>query len=139
MTQALRTLPGNTIVPLVFGQTDLAVSQTDVQIPTAIGETGQATVGYTMPWPGEILKVVADLTTAGTAGSLTVGATIDGTEDADTTLTITTEATKTASPTRNTAVFAAGAVIGCEITTDGSWAPITADLVATVWVALWPS
>lgn len=139
MTQALRQLPGVQIVPYIFGQTDLAASQSDVQIPAAVGEAAQATVGYTMPWAGEILKVVADLSAVGSAGALSVGATIDGTEDADTTVAITTEATKTASPARGAAAFAAGAVLGCEITTDGSWNGTSSDLLVTMYVALWPS
>ena len=138
MTQTLRQLPGVVIVPFVFGQDALAANQTDVQLPVVMGEASQAVSGYTMPYAGEVLKVVSDLSAAASAGTMTVGATFDGTEDTDTTVTITTETTKTGSPTRNTATFAAGAVLGVEITTDGSWNGTTADLAVTVYVALYP-
>lgn len=125
------------VVPLVFGQTDLAASQTNVQLVTAIAETGQATDGYTMPWDGEIIGVSWSFTTAPTAGTMTVGATVGGTEDADTTGSVTVNSSATSGSKlvqREKARFVAGNVIGCEITTDGSWLPITADVVAVVWV-----
>ena len=137
MTQALRALPGVVVVPLVFGQDALAANQSDVQLPTAIGEGSQAVTGYTMPKAGEVLYLTADLSAAGSAGTLTIGATNGGTEDTDTTMTITTETTKVKTVTRNSMVFAAGDIIGVEITTDGSWNGTTADLTVVVYVALW--
>lgn len=148
MTQALRQLPGVAIVPFRFMQDAVAASQTDVQLPVAelFGtDSGSATVtvtsslvGVTMPCAGEVLYVVADTSVAGTDGSLTAGATFGGTEDADTRVTLVdAEVSGIKAVTRNTAVFAAGAVLGCEITTDGDWDAVTADLLVTIYVALW--
>lgn len=124
------------LVAYVFGQDALAASQTNVQLPTAIGEGSQAVTGYTMPFPGEIVAISADLSAAATAGSLTVGATIGGTEGADPTLSITTEVTKTDRAPRGTAKFVAGDILGAEITTSGTWDGITADLAVVVYVLL---
>lgn len=137
MTQRNRQLPGITIVPYVFGQDALAANQTDVQIPTAVGEASQAVAGYTMPVAGEVLYLTANLSAAGSAGNLSVGATIDGTEDADSTIAITTETAVIKTLTRDSMVFTAGAVLGVEITTDGSWNGTTADLLVVAYVALW--
>jgi hypothetical protein len=127
------------LTPLVFGQTDLAVSQTDVQLVTAIGESGQTGDGYVMPFGGEIVAVGWNLTAAATAGTLSVGATVNGTEDTDTTIAVPADSATTKGykrVPRNKATFVAGDAIGAEITTNGSFAPITADLVVTVWVVV---
>jgi hypothetical protein len=124
------------LVAYVFGQDALAASQSNVQLPAAVGEASQAVTGYTMPFAGEIVAITADLSSAGSAGSLTVGATIGGTEGADPTLSITTETTKSDVAQRGTAKFVAGDVLGAEITTDGSWNGTTADLAVVVYVLL---
>lgn len=127
------------LVPLVFGQTDLAVSQTDVQLVTAIGESGQANDGYVMPFDGAIVAIAYQMTAAPTAGTASVGATVNGTEDTDTTLTVTVDSSTVAGRKkllRSAAKFVAGDVIGAELTTDGSFAPITADVSVVVWVLL---
>lgn len=131
-----RTTSKGQLVPFVFGQTDLAASQSNVQLVTAIGETGQATAGHTAPWDGEVVGVSWALTTAATAGILTVGATVNGTEDADTTLTVPADSATVRGYTRvprGKAPFVAGQEIGAEITTDANFLPITADLSVTVW------
>ena len=122
------------LVPLIFMQDALAASQTDVQLP--IVEETSLVVGVTMPFGGQIVAITADLSSAGSAGSLTVGATIAGTELATPALSITTETAKSTFVARDTAKFAAGAVLGAEITTDASWNGTTADLAVTVWVIL---
>lgn len=133
MTQITLDTSKGQLVPYVFGQDAVADSQSNVQLPTAISEGSQANAGYTMPFAGEIVAVAAQLSAAGSAGSLTVGATIGGTEDADTTMTITTEVNKALIVPRGKATFAAGAELGCEITT-ASWNGTSADLVAVVYV-----
>jgi hypothetical protein len=128
------------LVPLTFGQTDLAVSQTDVQLVTAIGETGQANDGYAMPFPGAVVGISYQLTAAATAGTGGVGATINGTEDADSTLAFVADSTTVKGykrVARGAASFVAGDVIGAELSTNGSFAPITTDLSVTVWVILY--
>lgn len=124
------------VVALTFMQDNVAASQSNVQIPIAqVASAAENVVdGYAMPWAGTIVGISAVVSTAGSAGTLTVGATVDGTEAADPTLSITTEASKSDTATRGTASFAAGAVIGAEITTDGSWNGTSSDLGVTVFV-----
>lgn len=137
MTQAMRQLPGITIVPFVFGQDAMAANQSDVQLPAVGPEEGGTVTGYTMPCAFEVLYITADLTAAGSAGNATVGATIGGTEDADSTMTITTEVTKVKTLTRGSMVGAAGDILGVELSTHASWNGTTADLLVVVYVALW--
>lgn len=135
-TQIERVIAKGQLVAFTFGQDALAASQTDVQLPVVMGEASQAVTGYTMPFDGEIVAICADLSVAATAGSLTVGATVGGTEKTDPTLSITTETTKSDKALRNTALFSAGDVLGAEITTSGTWDGTTADLAVTVYVLL---
>lgn len=135
-TQVERVIAKGQLVAYVFGQDAVAASQTNVQLPVAIGEGSQAVSGYTMPFEGEIVAITADLSAAASAGSLTVGATIGGNEASDPTLSITTETTKSDKALRNTTVFSAGDVLGAEITTDGTWNGTTADLTVVVYVLL---
>ena len=122
------------LVPIIFGQHAVAGSQTDVQLPIAIGEKDAAVDGTVAPFAGRIVAVAASTSAAATAGSLTVGATINGTEDADTRLTVTTQVDKYLTIGRGKARFAAGDRIGCEITTTSAWDAITEHLSATVYV-----
>lgn len=128
------------MVALQFHQADVAASQTDVQLSVAAVDNAAddqlAVDGYVMPFAGEIVAVSARLSAAGSAGSLTVGATVGGTEKTDPTLSITTAQSAYDTALRGTAPFAAGDLIGAEITTDGSWNGTTADLTVTVWVLL---
>jgi hypothetical protein len=129
------------LVPLNFYQADVAASQTDVQLSVCAVDNAAddqlATTEYLMPWPGEIVGISYVLSAAGTAGVFTIGATFSGTEDADTRVTVGTNASNYARVGRGAAKFAAGAAIGCEITTDGSWDGTGADLVATVWALVY--
>lgn len=128
------------LVPLQFTQADVAASQTDAQLSVAAVDNAAddqlACTEYAMPWPGQVVGVSYALSTAGTAGTLTVGASIGGTEDADTTQTVTTAASGYGRVPRAAARFVAGDLIGCEITTDGSWNGTSSDLIVTVWVLL---
>jgi hypothetical protein len=129
------------LVPLTFMQDAVAASQADAQLPVAEVASGAANGcdGYRMPWPGEIVGISAYLsTTSGAAagGTLKVGATIDGTEKSDPTVTLSGVSEQSASDTckRGTTPFAAGSIIGAEITTNATWGVTTADLVVQVWV-----
>lgn len=124
------------IVPLLFSQDNVAASQTNVQIPImqVASAAENAVDSYPAPWAGVIVGISANLSAAATAGALTVGATVGGTEKTDPTLSITTEASKTDTAVRGSATFAAGDLIGCEITTDGSWDGTSSDLSAVVYV-----
>lgn len=126
------------LVPLVFMQDAVAASQTNVQLPIAEvnGGAGNTVDGYVMPFEGEIIAISAALTAAATAGSLTAGPTIAGTEKSDPTLSITTETAKSDTCGRGKAKFAKNAVIGAEITSNAAWDGTSSDLCVTVWVLL---
>lgn len=133
-TRVERIIAKGQLVPITFGLNDVAISQTDVQLPAFTGNA----VGVRMPFAGEIVAVSYTLSANKTAGTLTIGPTVGGTER--TALTITAANGVAAGHKlvkRTTATFSAGAEIGAEITTDGSFAPNgSADLSVTVWVIL---
>lgn len=121
-------------VQFVFGQDAVAASQTDVQLPVAVGEASEAVTGYTALFGGWLLGITADLSAAGTAGVFTVGPTIAGTEKTGLQLTMGTTTTQRDFLTRPELIpFSAGDLIGAEITTDGSWDGLTADLAVVVY------
>ncbi len=125
------------LVPLLFSENAVAASQTNAQLPLmAVDIVASLVDGYAMPFAGEIVAVSWVLDTAGTAGVFTIGATVGGTEDADTTQTVGTAVSGTGSVVRGLAKFVAGDLIGCEITTDGSWDGTASDLIVQVWVLL---
>lgn len=131
-TRIERIIAKGQLVPLNFGQTNVAISQVDVQL------VAEQADGITMPFAGEIVAVTYALSANKTAGVMTVGPTVGGTEVS--TLTVTAAngtATGRKLVKRRTAAFAAGAVIGAEITTDASFLPAaSAELNVTVWVIL---
>jgi hypothetical protein len=120
------------IIPVTFGQANVAASQTDVQLKDVTG----GVEGVTMAFPGIIVGLTIDLSAASTGGQLTVGVTINGTEVAATTQTITTATAARAIFDRDAVKFAAGDKLGVEITTNAGWTPETAELAATVLAAL---
>lgn len=137
--EVFRHIAKGQIVPLMFQQDAVAASQSDVQLsinnPNATDSS--LIVGYALPWDGEVIGISAALDSAASAGSLTVGASIGGTEDADSTITITTETEKYLSIPRGKVPFSAGDLVGAEITSDGSWNGTSSDLVVLVWVVLY--
>jgi hypothetical protein len=120
------------IIPVTFGQANVAASQTDVQLKDVTG----GVEGVTMAFPGVVVGLTIDLSAASTDGTLTVGVTINGTEVAATTQTITTATAVRAIFDRDAVKFAAGDKLGVEITTNAGWTPETAELAATVLAAL---
>ena len=138
MPAIIRGTSKGQLVHFDFGQDAVAASQSNVELP-AVGpeEGGTIVTGYTSPWDGEIVGVSFNLTAAGSAGSLTVGATINGTEDDDTTLTVTTAQADYKRVSRGRAQFSAGQRIGAEITTDSGWNATTADLSVRVWALVY--
>lgn len=118
------------LVPVAFAQANVAATQTNVQL------LSDGVEGVSMPFAGEVLAIAVDLSAAATAGSLTVGVTKGGTENATTTQTITTETAKTAIFPRGTMTFVAGDKLGAEITTSGTWDATTAELSVKVFVSL---
>ena len=131
-TRIERIIAKGQLVPLNFGQTNVAISQTDVQL------VAEQADGIVMPFAGEIVAVTYALNANKTAGILTVGPTVAGTEISALTVTAANgTAVGRKVVRRRTAGFAAGAVIGAEITTDANFLPAaTAELNVTVWVIL---
>lgn len=136
--QIKRYVAKGQVVPLFFTQDAVAASQTDVQL--SVNENAATSIhlaqGYALPWAGSVVGISALLDTAATAGSLTVGATINGVEGTDPTLSITTAASAYDSAARDAQKFVAGDVIGAEITTSGTWDGTASDLVVVVWVLI---
>lgn len=137
--QIERIISKGQLVPLVFMDNAVAASQTNVQL--SIVETSATTSNsdnkeYLMPFDGEVVAITAHLSAAATAGTLTIGPTVNGTEAADPTLSITTAVVARDKANRGVAAFVAGDLIGAEITTGGTWDATTADLVVVVWVLL---
>lgn len=129
--QVERIISKGQLVPFKFMQDAVAASQTNVQLEH---ENAQLVLELAMPFAGEVVGVSYDLSAAGSAGSLAIGPTVDGTEDADGTITITTETSGYKRIPRGKIPFAAGQKLGAELTTDGSWNGTTADLVVVLWV-----
>lgn len=124
------------LIALHFAQDAVAASQTDAQLYVMEVAAGAALAidGYVMPFNGDVVAISYKLSAAGTAGVFTIGVTIDGTEDANTTQTVGTNAENTQTFPREKVRFTADEEIGVEITTDGSWDGTTSDLLVTVWV-----
>lgn len=125
------------MIQLVFGQDALAASQTDVQLAVAVGESGQVVDGYPMAFRGEVVGVSWRTDTPVTAGQMTIGPTINGTEDEDGLITVTSGSSGSKKVKRGLIPFQAGDVVGAEITTNGGFLPITADLHVSVWVIVY--
>lgn len=125
------------LVAYVFGQDAIAASQTDVQLPAVGPEEGSTVDGYTIPFDFEVVAVTSTTTAAATAGQMTIGATIGGTEDTDSTLTITTETNGYLAVQRGKMRGVAGDRLGCELTTNSGWDAVTADGLFTVYAVLY--
>lgn len=121
------------LVCLVFEEVDVAADQTDAQMKVTDATASPANDGYLMPFGGVIVAISCLLTAAASAGSLTVGPTVDDTEKGDLRQTITTQTEKYGVTSRELIQFAAGDVIGAEITTDASWNGTGSDLSVLVW------
>jgi hypothetical protein len=136
--QINNTLSKHQLVPLYFHQDAIANAQTAVALYTVQvhGAVANTTIGYVMPFKGEVIGVSVGLDLAGSAGTVTVVPTIDTVACTDPSAAMTTTAVA-ASDTckRGTNAFAKDALIGANLTTAG-WDGITADLSAVVWVLL---
>jgi hypothetical protein len=115
-----------------FYDTDVDANQSDAQLLVA----GSASAdGYVMPKNGYVIALTGSLSEAASAGSLTVGVSIDGTEVAGTRQTITTATEIRALFGTDALVrFTAGQQVGVEISTSADWNGTAADLDAQVYV-----
>lgn len=127
-----------------WGQPNVAISQTAVALKTF---TNAATTGaldvtdIVAPWAGSIVGISYNLETNKTAGALSLSPTINGTEVASTNVlyrvamaNTTRTAHKIVDGQSTGLRFAAGDQLGFKLTTDGSFAPTTADLMAIMYV-----
>lgn len=111
-------------------QDDVAASQTAVAL-----SLGNSRTERPMPADGYIVGISVYSNAARTAGTLTVDATINGTVSGLTaTLDGTNTQTKSTRQSNHADKFTAGQRIGVKITTDGTWAPTTADIDVSVLV-----
>lgn len=136
-----RIISKGQLVPLSFMQVDVAASQADVQLKVAevngaTDEDAHDETEYVMPFAGEIVGITASYTADITAGTLDAFPTINGTADALTVQLADTVQRARATQRRQTKTFKAGDRIGAEIDTAASFAPVTSDLLVTVWVLL---
>ena len=115
-----------------FQQKDVAASQSAVAMDV-LGLAGNTE--YTMPYSGSVVAVSIASNAARTGGTATVDVTVNGTV---TGLQAALDGTNTqyhyASQGADADRFSAGDRLGVKITTDGSWAPTTADVVVVVVV-----
>lgn len=141
-TQMERTIAKGQLVPLTFMQADVAVSQSnatltvaEVRDVAATTDDQNASEGYVIPWEFEVVGVSVRASAARTAGTLTAEATVDGSGTGlSAALNATTTQSSKSTQPRGSDVGSAGGRVGARLTTDGSWAPITADINVTVWV-----
>lgn len=142
MTAIERITSKGQLIKLTFGQSDVAASQSavamnviEVRNSGASADDVLAVPGYAMPFDFDIVGISILGSTARTAGTLTVDATIDGT--ASGVQAILNGTNTTSAYTRNPREAnrgVAGSYVGVKLTTDAGWLPITADVVVAVWV-----
>jgi hypothetical protein len=130
-----RIVPTGQLVPLIFSQDAAADSQSAVAMNILeVAATVLTVTEYQMPYDFDIVAVSVVSDDARTAGTLTVDPTIDGTV---TGLTAVLNGTDTlrdyARQPMEKDRGIAGQRVGCKLTT-ASWTPVTADIVAVVWV-----
>jgi len=139
MPQIERIIARGQLVPFMFTQDAVA----DVQSAVAMNIVEVAAVvltatEYQIPFEFEIVAVSLVSDSARTGGTLTVDPTINGTV---TGLTAQLNATDTLRAykrqARGSDSGAAGARVGCKLTTAGTWTPATADIVVVVWILVY--
>lgn len=133
-----RSISKGQLVHLSFQQDDMAASQTDVQllVTQVTGAGGNVVEGYVMPFAGDIVAISWKTSASATTGVLSIGPTVNGTESTTLTQSVTTASAGSGTALRETIRFAAGDVLGAEITTTSVWDATTADLQVSVWAIL---
>jgi hypothetical protein len=141
-SQIERVIAKGQLIALHFQQADVAASQTnaaltvaEVRDTAATADDQNAVDAYVIPWDFEIIGVSARSSAARSAGTLTVEPLVNATASGMTAAldATTTQSTRTIQ-NRGADTGVAGDRVACRITTDGTWAPVTADIVVTVWV-----
>jgi hypothetical protein len=130
--QIERIISKGQLVPLLFSQGAVADAQSAVAM-TVVDGVAKATE-YTIPFEYDIIAVSITSDSARLTGTCTVDATIDGTATGlQAALNGTDTLRKHAVQGRGADGGAAGSRVGVKLTTAGSWTPITADVIVTVW------
>jgi hypothetical protein len=121
------------MLQLMFSAKNLSHNVSDQQMHTIAVDA--EIFGYTAPWRGRVVAIAYALHGGISAGTLTVGATFDGAEDADTTLTIGAGAERGyyRVPRWRTR-FEPGALLGVEYTTSQSFSGNSTDLLVSLYV-----
>lgn len=127
------------LVRLSFTQDNVAANQSDVQLYRyeVAAAALLAVDEYEMPWAGEVVGIGWSLSAAGSAGTLAIGVTVNGTEDTDTTQSVTTAARGYDSFPRGAVTFTAGQYLGVEITTSAAWNGTSSDLAVDVYAIVY--
>ena len=142
MTAIERIIAKGQLIKLAYAQADVAANQTavamnviEVRDAAASADDAIAVPGYVMPFDFEVVGISILASTARTAGSITVDATIDGTA---TGLQAVLDGTNTTAhhitQPRDSDRGIAGSYVGVKLTTGASYTPVTADIVVAVWV-----
>ncbi len=121
------------MVVLLFSVKNLSQGVVNEAMHTTI--TDVSIHGYTAPWRGRVAAISYDLHGAISAGSVTVGATFDAVEDADTTITIAAGSTRSfyRVPRWRTR-FEPGTLLGAEYTTSHDFSGNSTDVLVSVFV-----
>ena len=128
----------NDLVTLAWAETNLAASQTALQMdrPDSTGLNTTTSEAY-MPYAGNIVGLEVGGGAARTAGTATFEVYKNG---GATGLTVVIDGTNTqynrTTQASGSDTFVAGDYIDVRETTDGTWAPTTAEWVATVWIEM---
>ncbi|KXH75407.1 MAG: hypothetical protein AM326_03385 [Candidatus Thorarchaeota archaeon SMTZ-45] len=124
--------PSGTAMELTYWyQDNVAASQTDAVL-NMDGNTSRPEVPTIRS--GSVIGIALYTNEARSAGTLTADVTVDGTKTGLTAVLDDATQTKTTTQAKDTDTFTAGQRIGVKLTTDGTWAPITADITVTVLV-----
>lgn len=118
--------------PFWFYQDNVPASQSAVAL-TNLGDA--ARTWYPAKGAGSIVAIAVQSNAARSAGTLTVDATIDGAVTGfQAILNGTNTTTKVTTQEAGITTHTSGQKLGVKITTDGSWAPTTADITVSVTV-----
>jgi len=130
--QIERIISKGQLVPLLFTQGAVADAQSAAAMSVADG-IAKATE-YTIPFDYDIIAISVTSDSARLSGTCTVDATVDGTV---TGLQAVLNGTNTlrhhSTQGRGSDGGAAGSRVGVKLTTAGTWTPVAADVIVTVW------
>ena len=129
--QMERIIAKGQLVPLVFYQSSVASSQTDL----ALGIIGSAVTAYTLPWEFEVVGAAVESSATVSAGAGSLAVLIDGNAGLTLSLDSTVNTDRdSAVAERGRYVGARGSAVSVEITTDSDFNTSSGELAVTVFV-----